>query len=208
MSTVRSPTNFRAIRRARPAAIARVARVWNIRPERVARRGLTAAEIFGSLGGAVRSLFVMGSNPVVSAPDAGALREKLASADHVVVCDFFVSETAAQAHVVLPAPQWAEEAGAITNLEGRVLRRERCADAPSLPRGNLAILMRLGGSPKAFAQKFFAPLHWGTDLSINIVVGGALDRSQRRRRSKRAPSASRPLLQVANTQTQRSAFGP
>jgi assimilatory nitrate reductase catalytic subunit len=126
-----------------PAAVARVARVWNVAPERIARRGLTAAEIFETLGERVRGLLVMGSNPVVSAPRTFALRARLERTEHVVVCDFFRSETAGYAHVVLPALQWAEERGTMTNLEGRVLLRERCAEPPPGPRSDLWILREL-----------------------------------------------------------------
>jgi assimilatory nitrate reductase catalytic subunit len=133
------------------AAVERVARVWNVAPERIARRGLTAAEILGAIGERIHALFVMGSNPAVCAPDGVALREKLARIDHLVVCDFFLSETAAQAHVVLPVLQWAEESGTTTNLEGRVLLREPCVAVPNGPRSDLAILCAIAqrmGLPK------------------------------------------------------------
>ncbi len=42
-----------------------------------------------------------------------------------MVADPFLSETAAIADVVLPAAQWAEEEGTMTNLEGRILLRRR-----------------------------------------------------------------------------------
>ena len=42
--------------------------------------------------------------------------------DLLVVSDFFLSETAELADVVLPTAQWAEEEGTMTNLEGRVIR--------------------------------------------------------------------------------------
>jgi assimilatory nitrate reductase catalytic subunit len=124
-------------------AVERVARVWNVAPERIARRGMTAAEILAAIGDRIHALFVMGSNPAVCAPDGAALREKLARIEHLVVCDFFLSETAAQAHVVLPALQWAEESGTTTNLEGRVLLREQCVPAPDGPRSDLDVLCEL-----------------------------------------------------------------
>ncbi len=68
---------------------------------------------------------MLGSNLLVSAPAVGQLREKLLSLDMLVVCDPFLSETAAIADVVLPTTQWAEEEGTMTNLEGRVLLRRR-----------------------------------------------------------------------------------
>jgi len=126
-----------------PEAIARVAAVWKCAPERVSRRGKTATTILHELGSAIVGLFVIGSNPIVSGPHASAIREKIATLEHLVVCDFFLSETARYAHVVLPTLQWAEESGTMTNLEGRVLLRERVADAPAGPRGDLAILREL-----------------------------------------------------------------
>ncbi len=40
-----------------------------------------------------------------------------------MVSDFFLSETAERADVVLPSAQWTEEEGTMTNLEGRVILR-------------------------------------------------------------------------------------
>jgi len=133
-----------------PAAQKHVASVWNVPVERVGRKGLTAYELLQAAGDSVRALFVVGSNPLVSAPNAGAIAERLARLEHLVVCDFFLSETAALAHVVLPTLQWAEETGTMTNLEGRLLLRERCVEAPEGPRSDLWILrelaLRLGHS--------------------------------------------------------------
>ena len=57
--------------------------------------------------------------------------------EFLVVADFFLSETAELADVVLPCTQWAEEEGTMTNLEGRVAaaaegaRSRRPASAPT-----------------------------------------------------------------------------
>ena len=71
----------------------------------------------------MRALLVFGSNLVVSAPHAGLVEQRLAKLDFLMVSDFFLSETAERADVVLPAAQWAEEEGTMTNLEGRVILR-------------------------------------------------------------------------------------
>ena len=73
----------------------------------------------------------MASNPVVSAPNSGPIVERLKALDLLVVNDFFLSETAQLADVVLPVTQWAEEEGTMTNLEGRILRRRRLSPAPA-----------------------------------------------------------------------------
>ncbi len=124
-------------------AVARVASVWGCAPGRVSRRGKTAGEIFASVGSEIAGLYVHASNPAVSAPNAAALRAKLAGIEHLVVCDFFLSETARDAHVVLPALQWAETTGTMTNLEGRILLRERVVSAPPGPQSDLWILREL-----------------------------------------------------------------
>jgi assimilatory nitrate reductase catalytic subunit len=126
-----------------PVAVERTARVWNVAPERITRKGLTAADIFEAIGGAIRSLFILASNPVVSAPRALRLREKMGAIEHLVVCDFFLSETAEYAHVVFPSLQWAEEPGTMTSLEGRVLLRGKLAKPPHGPRSDLWIVSEL-----------------------------------------------------------------
>jgi len=102
----------------------------------------------------IRALLVHGSNVVVSAPDAARVRAGLESLDLLVVCDFFFSETAAFADVVLPVTQWAEEEGTMTSLEGRVLRRRRAVDPPAGVRSELWILRELAarlGAPGSYS---------------------------------------------------------
>ncbi|MFD3438063.1 molybdopterin oxidoreductase family protein [Streptomyces sp. NPDC058685] len=123
-----------------PAARAHVAEVWGVAPESLPGPGRSAYELLDALGTDVRSLLVMGSNPVVSAPRAAHVEERLRSLDFLAVADVVLSETAALADVVLPVTQWAEETGTTTNLEGRVLLRRRAVSAPAGVRSDLEIL--------------------------------------------------------------------
>ena len=68
----------------------------------------------------MRALLVHGSNVVVSAPERADGARRTRRLELLVVCDFFLSETAALADVVLRSTQWAEEEGTMTSLEGRV----------------------------------------------------------------------------------------
>jgi assimilatory nitrate reductase catalytic subunit len=104
-----------------------------------------AVELLSTLGtdDGVRALLVHGANVVVSAPDVSAVQAGLRRLDFLAVCDFFLSETAREADVVLPVLQWAEEVGTMTNLEGRVLRRRRAIEPPAGARSELWILNRL-----------------------------------------------------------------
>ncbi|HEX5728107.1 molybdopterin oxidoreductase family protein [Microbacterium sp.] len=128
-----------------PAARAHVAAVWGVDPSIIPGPGIPAVELLQSLGtpGGPRALLVHGSNVVVSAPNASVVRAGLERLDLLVVSDFFLSETAALADVVLPVPQWAEEEGTMTNLEGRVLRRRRALTPPEGVRDELWILAEL-----------------------------------------------------------------
>ncbi|WP_199843975.1 molybdopterin oxidoreductase family protein [Streptomyces albireticuli] len=130
-----------------PAARSHVASVWGVDPGDLPGPGRSAYELLDRLGRAdgVRALLVMGSNPVVSAPRAAHVTERLGALDLLVVADPVLSETARLADVVLPSTQWAEETGTLTNLEGRVILRRRAVDAPPGVRDDLAVLGALAG---------------------------------------------------------------
>ncbi|GAC1520362.1 MAG: molybdopterin oxidoreductase family protein [Marmoricola sp.] len=139
-----------------PVGREHVAGVWGVDASTIPGKGVPAVELLGKLGGEIRALFVHGANPVVSAPDVGSVRERMAALDLVVVCDFVPSETTEYAHVVLPVTQWAEEEGTMTSLEGRVLRRRKAIDPPEGVRSELDILADL-------ARRLDAPAHFATD---------------------------------------------
>ncbi|MGV9344262.1 molybdopterin oxidoreductase family protein [Streptomyces spiralis] len=126
-----------------PAARRHVADVWGVDPDSLPGPGRSAYELLDALGTDIRTLLLMGSNPVVSAPRAAHVEERLRSLDFLAVCDVVLSETAALADVVLPVTQWAEETGTTTNLEGRVLLRRRALSPPDGVRSDLEVLHEL-----------------------------------------------------------------
>jgi assimilatory nitrate reductase catalytic subunit len=117
-----------------------IARIWNVPESEIPHSGKSAFELLDALGTEIHGLFVMGSNPVVSAPDARRILARLTALDTLVVADFFLSETAQHAHVVLPSAQWVEEQGTMTNLEGRVVFRARACPPPDGVRTDVDIL--------------------------------------------------------------------
>ena len=116
-----------------PGARRHVAGVWGVDEADLPGPGKSAYELLDSLGreDGVRALLVMGSNVAVSAPHLANVAQRLASLDFLAMSDFFLSETAAVADVVLPSAQWAEEEGTMTNLEGRVIRRRKVCESPA-----------------------------------------------------------------------------
>ncbi|WP_369258953.1 molybdopterin oxidoreductase family protein [Streptomyces sp. R35] len=126
-----------------PAARRHVAEVWGVDPDSLPGPGRSAYELLDAMGTDIHSLLLMGSNPVVSAPRAAHIEERLKSLDFLAVADVVLSETAALADVVLPVTQWAEETGTMTNLEGRVLLRRRAITPPEGVRSDLDVLHEL-----------------------------------------------------------------
>ncbi|MFJ6379469.1 molybdopterin oxidoreductase family protein [Kitasatospora sp. NPDC092039] len=143
-----------------PAAREHVAAVWGVPAGSLPGPGKSAYELLDGLGrpGGVRALLLAGSNPAVSAPNAGHVTERLRALDLLVVADLVLSETARLADVVLPVTQWAEETGTTTNLEGRVILRRRAVDPPEGVRSELWVLRELAarlGVPDGFPADGF-----------------------------------------------------
>ena len=108
-----------------PANVARVGRFWAA-PAMATRPGLKAVDLFRELGhGRIKALWVMATNPAVSMPDAGRVREALAACPFVVVSDVIAeTDTSVHAHVRLPAAAWGEKDGTVTNSD-RTISRQR-----------------------------------------------------------------------------------
>ncbi|MFL6114884.1 MAG: molybdopterin oxidoreductase family protein [Catenulispora sp.] len=140
-----------------PAARAHVAAVWGIEPGELPGPGRSAMEMLDRLGtpGGVRAMLVLASNIVVSAPDRDRVLERLRALDFLMVSDIFLSETAAEADVVLPTAQWAEEEGTMTNLEGRVLRRKQVLPPPEGVVDDLSLLATL--ADRLGRGRYFSP---------------------------------------------------
>ncbi|MCB2012852.1 MAG: molybdopterin-dependent oxidoreductase, partial [Geminicoccaceae bacterium] len=85
------------------------------------KRGLTVVEIINAIhAGEIRAMYVEGENPAMSDPDQAHARQALASLEHLVVQDIFLTETAWHADVVLPASAHAEKTGTFTNTNRQV----------------------------------------------------------------------------------------
>ncbi|MBH0239688.1 nitrate reductase [Methylobrevis albus] len=106
------------------AARERVQRFWQA-PTIADRPGLKAVEMFEAVAdGRIKAIWIMATNPVVSLPDADAVRAALAACPFVVVSDVVrETDTTALAHVLLPAAAWGEKDGTVTNSERRISRQ-------------------------------------------------------------------------------------
>ena len=83
--------------------------------------GLTVTEMTnGLLNGSVRSLYIIGENPLMSDPDSNHVRKCFESAELIVLQEIFPSETSKLADVLLPGVSFAEKDGTFTNTERRI----------------------------------------------------------------------------------------
>lgn len=91
----------------------------------------------------VRGMYIMGENPAMSDPDLNHARHALASLDHLVVQDIFMTETAWLADVILPASAWPEKTGTVTNTDRMVQLGKRALNPPGDAKPDLWILQEL-----------------------------------------------------------------
>ena len=165
-----------------PRHLAAVAAVWGVPPETLPPPGPSACELLEQCGAGIRALLVQGCNLLVAAPDNNQLRARLAALDLLEVVDAFLSETAAIADVVLPVAHWAEEAGTVTNLEGRLLLRERLVAPPPGMLTDLEVIRALaerlgcGGFFSADARAVFEELGRASAGGVADYAGITWDR--------------------------------
>ena len=115
-----------------PDEIARVGRFWQA-PRMATREGLKAVPMFDAIArGRIKALWVMATNPAVSLPRAGHVRDALGKLELFVVSENVrANDTVnAGAHVLLPAAAWGEKDGTVTNSERRISRQRAFLPAP------------------------------------------------------------------------------
>src|SRR5438552_2504288 len=115
-----------------PPDIDRVRRFWKA-PRIATHEGLKAVQMFEAIGrGEIKALWVMGTNPAVSLPNADSVRDALKKLELFVVSENVVSNDTVDAgpHVLLPAAAWGEESGTVTNSERRISRQSAFLKPP------------------------------------------------------------------------------
>ena len=91
----------------------------------------------------VRGMLIMGENPAMSDPDLHHARHALASLEHLVVQDIFMTETAWLADVVLPASAWPEKTGTVSNTDRMVQLGKQAINPPGQARADLWIIQQM-----------------------------------------------------------------
>jgi len=114
-----------------PEHRAYVAKVWGMDPDELPMPGVVAYELMRKAErGEVKGLLSICFNPVVSLPDNNFVRRALEKLEFYAAIDFFLSETARYAHVVLPGSLQEEDEGTVTQLEGRIIKINQVVSPP------------------------------------------------------------------------------
>ncbi|MBL8371132.1 MAG: formate dehydrogenase subunit alpha [Burkholderiaceae bacterium] len=141
---------------------------WNTELDR--QPGYTVVEIMGkalapdSDPHKVRGMYIMGENPAMSDPNLNHARHALASLQHLVVQDIFLTETAWLADVVLPASAWPEKTGTVSNTDRTVQLSHQALQPPGQARADLWIIQQM-------ARRF--GLGWNYENESEIAPDGA-----------------------------------
>ena len=137
-----------------PQAREHVAKVWGVPEDEIPQAGLSAMEIMEAIHrGEIKGLLSMCFNPLVSLPDSNYVREALEKLEFFGVVDFFLSETARHADVVLAGSLQEEEEGIVCTAEGRVVHIQQAVTPPDGARNDWAIYCEL--AKRLGKEKFF-----------------------------------------------------
>jgi assimilatory nitrate reductase catalytic subunit len=119
--------------------------VWGCDPDDLPQPGYSAYEILEAIErGEIRGLLSICFNPLVSLPDTARTRAALDRLEHLTVIDFFLSETAHHADVVLAGSLHEEDEGVVATAEGRVVKINAAVPPPGNARRDTDVLIELG----------------------------------------------------------------
>ncbi|WP_448563342.1 molybdopterin oxidoreductase family protein [Trichothermofontia sp.] len=145
---------YRSVTHARDRA--EVEQFWQVPAGRIpAQPGRTAWEIITGLEtGEVQCLWIAATNPAVSLPDLERVKAALARSPFTVYQDaYYPTETTAYAHLLLPAAQWGEKTGTMTNSERMVTLAQAFRAPPGEARADWEIFAEVGRR-LGFAEQF------------------------------------------------------
>lgn len=134
-----------------PRDRAELASLWGVEESHLPlKRGAAYPDIVeGAVAGRIRALWIIATNPLVSYPNQGVLRQALSNLEFLVVQDgYHPTPTTELAHLVLPAAIWGEKEGTYTNSERRVSKVNSAVAPPGEAKSDfeifLAIAERMG----------------------------------------------------------------
>ena len=120
--------------------------------------------------------WVAATNPLVSLPSLNRVRAAVANCPLVVLSEAYAgSETASLAHLILPAAQWSEKSGVMTNSERRLTLCPSFRDPPGLARPDWAIFAELGRRLGFVEQFSYSSAAEVFDEFVGLTTGRVCD---------------------------------
>ena len=105
--------------------------------------GQTLTEQINICGDEIKSMYILGLNPVVTYPDSNHVKRQLEKLDFLVVQDIFMTETCQYADVILPGACFAEKDGTFTSGERRINRVRKAVNPPGKSKEDIHIISEL-----------------------------------------------------------------
>ena len=159
-----------------PEHRAYVAGVWGVAPEDIPQAGVDCYEMMRKIdAGEIKGLISICFNPKVSLPDNAFVTRALEKLEFFACIDFFLSETAQHADIVLPGSLHEEDEGVVAQVEGRVIKINKAIDPPGESRQDWRIIKDVAGAlerPHGFT--FASPREIFDELRV-ASKGGVAD---------------------------------
>lgn len=118
------------------------------------------------LEGDLKTMYVVGENPLISDPYLAHARDAFDQLDFLVVQDIFMHETAEIADVVLPAASFAEKYGTFTNSERRVQMVRPWSKAPGEARPDWEITAEIARRVLKWLERPVAGFEWSSSSAV------------------------------------------
>ncbi len=133
-----------------------------------AKNSLGAAEMLkAAAAGDLSALYVVGEDPMTSYPDQTGVSAALKKVSFLVVQDLFLTATAQEADVVLPAASFAEKEGSFTNAERRIQRLRVGVPSPGEAKTDFAIFEML-------SARFGHPVSYTNSTAVFAEIVGSI----------------------------------
>lgn len=155
-----------------------IASVWGMNPDDLPASGVPAYDLIRKAeAGEIKGLLSICFNPVVSLPDNNFVRRALEKLEFFAVIDFFLSETARYADIVLPGSLQEEDEGTVTQVEGRIIKINQAVKPPGEARQDWRIIQDIAAAlGRSEGMRFNSPKEIFEELRV-ASKGGVSDYS-------------------------------
>ena len=124
-----------------------IAKLWGIEEQQLPGAGVDCYEMMRKIhSGEIKLLLTLCFNPKVSLPDSDYVTAALEKLEFMTSIDFFMSETARHADIVLPGSLQEEDEGVVTQIEGRVIKINQAVNPPGDARQDWKIVQDIAAA--------------------------------------------------------------